>query len=66
MNFPQMQVPHQRTLRVYELLSLPKLVIPLYQRPYKWTQKHVAELFSDLFTHQGKSGFGEQWNRKPT
>ena len=57
MNVLQTQAPHQRILCVRELLSLPRLVIPLYQRPYKWTQKHVAELFSDLFTHRDKSAY---------
>ncbi|MCK9799474.1 DUF262 domain-containing protein [Pseudomonas sp. MAFF 302030] len=57
MNVLQTQAPHQRILCVRELLSLTRLVIPLYQRPYKWTQKHVAELFSDLFTHRDKSAY---------
>ncbi len=57
MNTLQAEAPHQKTLSVRELLSLPNLSIPLYQRPYKWTEKHVAQLFSDLFTHQRKSAY---------
>lgn len=57
MNALQAETPHQKTLRVRELLSLPNLSIPIYQRPYKWTEKHVAQLFSDLFTHQSKSAY---------
>lgn len=57
MNALQTPAVQPRVLAVHALLSLPRLVIPLYQRPYKWTQKHVAELFGDLFTHQDKSAY---------
>ena len=42
---------------VSELLSLDHVVIPAYQRPYKWTLKNVSELFQDVLTHQDKSAY---------
>jgi uncharacterized protein with ParB-like and HNH nuclease domain len=33
---------------VKALLSLPNLNIPVYQRPYKWSQANLADLLSDL------------------
>lgn len=42
-------------LKVRELLALEHLVIPRYQRPYKWTARNVAQLFSDLARHRDKS-----------
>lgn len=30
------------------------LVIPAYQRPYKWTDKHTQQLLEDLLLHFGK------------
>lgn len=32
---------------INELLKM-KLVIPNYQRPYKWTAKNVADLLDDI------------------
>ena len=31
-------------------LPFDKFIIPPYQRPYKWTTKHVNQLISDLLT----------------
>ena len=36
-----------RILSVEELLKL-DLVIPSYQRPYKWTEKNIRELILDI------------------
>ncbi|WP_432649111.1 DUF262 domain-containing protein [Halopseudomonas aestusnigri] len=33
------------------------LEIPQYQRPYKWTGKHVNQLFSDIAIHKDKSAY---------
>ena len=33
---------------VNELLSDPSLIVPLYQRPYKWQRKNIEELLSDM------------------
>ncbi len=44
-------VPHfldKRVTKVGELLTLKNLVIPKYQRPYKWTQANLADLLNDL------------------
>lgn len=38
---------HLRVRSVAELLAL-KLDIPEYQRPYKWTEKHLGQLFHDF------------------
>jgi len=33
---------------VFSLLSIEKIVIPDYQRPYKWTKRNIEELLSDI------------------
>ncbi|NCT66249.1 MAG: DUF262 domain-containing protein [Rhodanobacteraceae bacterium] len=52
-----MEVPHQRILSVRDLLSRPDLAIPDYQRPYRWTEKNVAQLFGDIATHWQKPAY---------
>lgn len=42
---------------VKSLLSLDNIVIPAYQRPYKWTLKNVNELFQDVCSHQDKPAY---------
>ncbi|GMQ55551.1 DUF262 domain-containing protein [Halopseudomonas aestusnigri] len=42
---------------MYDLLANPMLEIPQYQRPYKWTGKHVNQLFSDIAIHKDKSAY---------
>ncbi|WP_150305475.1 DUF262 domain-containing protein [Pseudomonas saliphila] len=44
-------------ISVYELLMDPVLEIPQYQRPYKWTGKHINQLFSDIAIHKDKSAY---------
>lgn len=44
-------------ISVYELLMDPALEIPQYQRPYKWTGKHISRLFSDIAIHKDKSAY---------
>jgi hypothetical protein len=39
------------------LLADSSLTIPQYQRPYKWTDKNVNQLFLDLATHKEKSSY---------
>jgi len=39
---------------IHDLFGL-DLVIPEYQRPYKWSRKHVLQLVDDLIFHQNKS-----------
>lgn len=46
-----------RIISVRELLEFPNLEIPLYQRPYKWTTKHINQLFSDIAVHKDKSSY---------
>lgn len=49
--------PYGRILTVEKFLSEPSLTIPLYQRPYKWTEKNVNQLFNDIETHKDKSSY---------
>ncbi len=39
-----------KVLKIKEILDV-SLSIPSYQRPYKWTIKHVQQLIDDLLTH---------------
>jgi len=34
-----------------------KLNIPVYQRPYRWSEKHVSQLIQDIIHHQDKSSY---------
>lgn len=44
-------------ISVQKLLALPNLSIPAYQRPYKWTEKNLNDLFSDLREYKDKSAY---------
>ena len=46
-----------KIISVYELLMDSALDIPQYQRPYKWTGKHINQLFSDIAIHKDKSAY---------
>lgn len=35
-------------ITVRELLATPRLTIPVYQRPYRWTEENITDLFTDL------------------
>ncbi|WP_180042784.1 MULTISPECIES: DUF262 domain-containing protein [unclassified Acinetobacter] len=39
------------------LLSLDQLIIPDYQRPYKWTEKNLNILVNDIQEHKDKSAY---------
>lgn len=39
------------------LLSLDQLIIPDYQRPYKWTEKNLNALVNDIQEHKDKSAY---------
>jgi len=45
-----MRTPEQKTIKLKELLN-EQLVIPRYQRPYKWTEKNVVQLLDDIFEY---------------
>lgn len=49
-----MAIISKQVLSVENLLS-EKLVIPTYQRPYKWRIKHVNQLLDDIVNHKAKS-----------
>lgn len=44
-------------ISVGKLLVMPRLAIPNYQRPYKWTSKNITQLFTDIATHKDKSSY---------
>ena len=44
-------------ISVRQLLAAPNLAIPQYQRPYKWTSRHVGQLFSDIAAFRNKSSY---------
>lgn len=46
-----------QVISVGELLQYDRLVIPIYQRPYKWTTKNVLQLIKDVFTFKNKSAY---------
>lgn len=47
----------KKIISVRELLAEPGLVIPEYQRPYKWTSKNINQLFTDIAIHKDKSSY---------
>ena len=44
-------------ISVGQLLQYSQLSIPVYQRPYKWTQKHVSQLIKDVSTFRNKTAY---------
>jgi hypothetical protein len=42
--------PTQKVIKLSEL-SIEKLTIPVYQRPYKWKEKNVIQLLEDIFEY---------------
>lgn len=44
-------------ISVRQLLAAPNLAIPQYQRPYKWTSRHVGQLFSDIGAFRDKTSY---------
>jgi hypothetical protein len=48
---------HPKIISVYELLADDALVIPEYQRPYKWSTDNVNQLITDILDHQDNSAY---------
>lgn len=44
-------------ITVADLLQTQNLIIPKYQRPYKWTAKNVHQLFDDILTFKEKPAY---------
>lgn len=44
-------------ISINNLLSKPNLRIPHYQRPYKWTSKHINQLLTDIAVHKDKTAY---------
>jgi uncharacterized protein with ParB-like and HNH nuclease domain len=51
------QALDKNIINVSQLLQLPNLTIPTYQRPYKWTVRNINQLFQDLDVHQKQSAY---------
>ncbi len=48
---------HRKIMPVCELLSLENLTIPDYQRPYKWEESNVTQLFQDIQAQHKKNAY---------
>ncbi|RZK13169.1 MAG: DUF262 domain-containing protein [Flavobacterium sp.] len=46
-----------KTLTISELLQMQDLNIPVYQRPYKWQEKHILQLIEDIDFFKKKSAY---------
>ncbi|WP_405231037.1 DUF262 domain-containing protein [Capnocytophaga stomatis] len=46
-----------KSLKISELLQLKALRIPVYQRPYKWQEKHMIQLIDDINFFKFKSAY---------
>lgn len=44
-------------INIKDLLEIPNLKIPDYQRPYKWKIKNVNQLIEDILFHKDKQGY---------
>ena len=44
-------------ISIKDLLEIPNLKIPNYQRPYKWKVKNVNQLIDDILFHKDKKGY---------
>lgn len=50
-------MPGKRIASVSELLSMERLRIPDYQRPYKWSTANVSQLLDDVMTFRQKPSY---------
>ena len=55
MSVPSGAVVEKPSIKSVGEISIDKLVIPPYQRPYKWTAKNVNQLISDILTFCSKN-----------
>ena len=46
-----------KVIKMGDLLQLPSLAIPIYQRPYKWQENHVLQLIDDISFFRHKSSY---------
>lgn len=44
-------------ISVFELLKDKHLEIPVYQRPYKWKEKNINQMFADIALHKHKTAY---------
>lgn len=51
------QIEKAKIIEISKLLSLNNLVIPDYQRPYKWTIKNVNQLIDDILFFKDKKSY---------
>ena len=50
-------IEKQKIIKISELISLNNLIIPEYQRPYKWTIKNVNQLIDDIFLFKDNKSY---------
>lgn len=53
----QVEKVEPRIISVKELITKSSLCIPIYQRPYKWSQRNVNQLIEDIILHVKKSSY---------
>lgn len=46
-----------KIIAIKDLLTFTNLKLPVYQRPYKWQEKHVQQLIQDIFHFKGKTAY---------
>ncbi|WP_323595027.1 DUF262 domain-containing protein [Aliarcobacter butzleri] len=50
-------IEKQKIIKISELINLNNLIIPEYQRPYKWTIKNVNQLIDDIFLFKDNKSY---------
>ena len=50
-------IEKQKIIKISELINLNNLIIPEYQRPYKWTIKNVNQLLDDIFLFKDNKSY---------
>src|SRR5690554_4786650 len=50
-NMDNNETPRQEPIKLNKLVKEYELTIPVYQRPYKWTEKNVIQLLEDIFEY---------------
>lgn len=50
MEIENREEPTQKVIKLIDLIK-ERLIIPVYQRPYKWTEKNVIQLLEDIFEY---------------
>lgn len=46
-----------KVIAIKDLLTFSNLKLPVYQRPYKWQEKHIQQLIQDVFQFKNKTAY---------